>query len=214
MEYMQHMTKIAMLTVVASAITACSALQTEDQQASEGLCENSNGDYYACDDQAAPKTAADDGGEYHYDTGGANFRLLHEYTEQMANDLASDISGVELDGLILVASFVYFDSTLQKTSHLGNQLAEYFINDLQSLGLPVGDHKLRTTIQVNELGDFALSRDIDHLNPNIAIKYVLTGTLVHSERGVVVNARITNHKTNEVIASTSKFLPNIVTANL
>ncbi|MCH2158104.1 MAG: FlgO family outer membrane protein [Oleiphilaceae bacterium] len=198
--------------LLVTVLTACSSTNNSAQN-NEGLCESSTGDSYPCDDLEIPQTGASDG-DFSYDTGGANFRLLHEYTEQMAGNLYDDLEGAKLNGLILVASFVYFDTTLQKTSHLGNQLAEYFINDLQALGLPVSDHKLRATIQVNELGDFALSRDLDELNPNLVIEYVLTGTLVQSERGVVVNARITHHKTNKVVASTSKFLPNIVVANL
>lgn len=211
---MSHIQYPLFVLVLSLFITACSSNQKNEQASNERLCASANGNFYPCSDLAMPQTLGSQNQVQQFDATGVNFRLLNEYTEQMAGELYNDIEGMTIDELILVASFVYFDTTLQKTSHLGNQLAEYFINDLQHLGLPVSDHKLRTTVQVNELGDFALSRQVDELNNNIQIGYVLTGTMVHNNRGVVVNARITNHKTNRVIASTSKFIPHLVTADL
>jgi TolB-like protein len=48
---------------------------------------------------------------------------------------------------------------------------------------------------------------------DVNIGYVLTGTMLKNSRGLVVNARIINFKTNAVVASSSKFLPNIVINN-
>jgi TolB-like protein len=143
-----------------------------------------------------------------------HFNRLGEYTEQMAADLKNDVRGMLVNQPIVVASFVHLDSSLQNTDTLGIQLAESFINELQQIGLPVADHKLMGVLDVNVKGDFAFSRNMAQFYNNVNIGYVLTGTMLRNSRGLVINARLINFKTNAVMASTSKFLPNIVINNL
>ena len=132
----------------------------------------------------------------------------------MAADLKRDVHGMQVDQPIVVASFVFLDSSLQNTDTLGIQIAESFINDLQQIGLPVSDHKLMGVLNINEKGDFAFSRNPAQYFNQANMGYVLTGTMQKNSRGLVVNARIINATNNKVIASTSKFLPNIVFNNL
>jgi TolB-like protein len=69
-------------------------------------------------------------------------------------------------------------------------------------------------LDVNVKGDFAFSRNMAQFYNNVNIGYVLTGTMLRNSRGLVINARLINFKTNAVMASTSKFLPNIVINNI
>jgi TolB-like protein len=147
-------------------------------------------------------------------TTGFYFNGLGEYTQQMAAELQNDVQGMHVDAPIVVASFVHLDSSLQNTNTLGIQLAEFFINDLQQIGLPVADHKLMGTLDVTAKGDFAFSRDMEQFYSYVDIGYVLTGTMIKNSRGLIVNARLVNFKTNAVVASSSKFLPNIVVNGL
>ncbi|PKG99141.1 FlgO family outer membrane protein [Paraglaciecola sp. MB-3u-78] len=206
---MLKITKLMGIAFLSTALSACSMLELS--QSTERLCANDDGTFYTCQDmvlqnimiKSHPSLFSTD----------LHFNRLSEYTEQMAADLQRDVRGMQVDELIVVASFVHLDSSLQNTDSLGIQLAESFINDLQQIGLPVADHKLMGVLDVNDKGDFAFSRDMGQFYNNVNIGYVLTGTMLRNSRGLVVNARIINFKTNAVVASSSKFLPNIVINN-
>jgi TolB-like protein len=219
---MLKISKLLSITLLGTALSACSSLQflqdmnplsalNSKNPNSERLCANDDGTFYTCQDmvlqniviKSHPSLFSTD----------LHFNRLAEYTEQMAADLQKDVRGMQVDELIVVASFVHLDSSLQNTDTLGIQLAESFINDLQQIGLPVADHKLMGVLDVNDKGDFAFSRNMGQFYNNVNIGYVLTGTMLKNSRGLVVNARIINFKTNAVVASSSKFLPNIVINN-
>lgn len=56
-------------------------------------------------------------------------------------------------------------------------------------------------------GDFALSRDWKDLAQEQDVQYVLTGTMLRQEGGVLVNARVVGMQTRIVVASAQGFLP-------
>jgi TolB-like protein len=226
---MLKITKLMGITLLSTALSACSTLQRlkemnplsamnsqSDQRPlstnSTKLCADDDGIFSSCEDtlvenKTSKSIPSMSSTELH-------FNMLGEYTEQMTADLQNDVRNTQVNELIVVASFVHLNSSLQNTDTLGNQLAEYFINDLQQIGLPVADHKLMGVLDVNDNGDFAFSRDVRQFYNNVNIGYVLTGTMLKNSRGLVVNARIINFKTNAVVASSSKFLPNIVVNDL
>lgn len=141
---------------------------------------------------------------------GLNSKLLSEYTEQMAMDLGQHLAQQRLEFPIGVASFVYLDPSLKNTNAFGNQLAEYFINELQNLGFTVSDHKITGNIEVTSKGDFAFSRNIMELQQIQNIGYVLTGTMISTDKGFIVNARVVGLNSHRVIASTSKLFPSLI----
>ncbi|TWX67485.1 FlgO family outer membrane protein [Colwellia sp. C1TZA3] len=201
--------KLLLIVFIPTSLVSCSSSGPID---TSRLCAQDNGDFYQCNNSQTATTPAKKSSTL-FNTN-IHFQLLSEYTEQMAADLEKDLIGVNIEQPVVVASFVYFDSTLQTSSALGNQLAEFFINDLQEIGLPVSDHKLTGRLDVNSQGDFALSRNIDDINDSIDIGYVLTGTMITNTMGIIVNVRLINFKTNRVAASASKFLPNIIVQSL
>jgi TolB-like protein len=172
------------------------------------LCARDNGEFHQCHDMPIENKKIDkDPSLFSTDL---HFQLLSEYTEQMAADLQRDLTNTVIDGPIVVASFVYLDSTLQTTNNLGIQLAESFMNDLQQIGLPVSDHKLTGMLKVNAQGDFVFSRDTSQIWDDMDIGYVLSGTMLKNNRGVLISARLMNIKTKGVLASTSKLIPNML----
>jgi TolB-like protein len=219
---MLKISKLLSITLFSTALSACSNLQflqdinslsalNSKNPNSKRLCANDDGTFYTCQDMVLQNTVIKPHpGLFSTDL---HFNRLAEYTEQMAADLQRDVRGMQVDQPIVVASFVHLDSSLQNTDSLGIQLAESFINDLQQIGLPVADHKLMGVLDVNDKGDFAFSRDMEQFYNNVNIGYVLTGTMLRNSRGLVINARLINFRTNAVAASTSKFLPNIVFNN-
>jgi TolB-like protein len=210
---MLKITKSITISLLCTVLSACSSLQllkgiNAQNSTNERLCANDDGTFYTCQDMLIQNKVV----EYHpslFSTD-LHFNRLSEYTEQMAADLQNDLRGIQIDQPVVVASFVHLDSSLQTTDTLGIQLAESFINDLQQIGLSVSDHKLMGVLDVNERGDFAFSRDMGQFYNKVNIGYVLTGTMIKNSKGLVVNARLINFATNKVVASTSKFLPNIV----
>jgi TolB-like protein len=226
---MLKISKLLSITLLITALSACSTLQflqginplssltseTEQHTLSSNstkLCADDDGIFSSCEDMQVENTISES--KPNLSSTGLHFNRLGEYTEQMAADLQRDVRGMQVDQFIVVASFVNLDSTLQTTNTLGIQLAEYFINDLQSIGLPVADHKLMGVLDVNDRGDFVFSRDMGQLYNTVNIGYVLSGTMFKNSRGLVINARLINYTTNKVVASASKFLPNIVVDDL
>jgi TolB-like protein len=130
---------------------------------------------------------------------------LSDYAGQLASKLAEFRA---LEGArVGVASFVEFDQSLRTTSSLGNQFAEALATELPQYGVQVVDFKLTQYIDVSPRGDLALSRDMQDLTTQIDMKYVLTGTLVATNRGVKINSRVVSTQDNSVIAAASTFVP-------
>lgn len=110
---------------------------------------------------------------------------------------------------IAVASFVNLKD-LESTNWLGNQLAESFVHELQRHGMIVVDYKTTGHIRVTKEGDYAFSRDWKELPERQIIDYVVTGTMMEQEDGIMVNARMIGMQSRVVVASAQSFVPKWV----
>ncbi|GLR69683.1 FlgO family outer membrane protein [Agaribacter marinus] len=142
------------------------------------------------------------------------YKGVEDYAAQLSMALVKNGVGLNRNLRIGVSSFVVLDETLQNTSILGNQLAEHFINEIQSYGLSVIDHKLMPALQVTSRGDIAFSRDVTQLAKNDIMDHVLSGTMIKKANGIFVNARIISLSDNRVIASSHTIIPNFVVSSL
>ncbi|WP_105168825.1 FlgO family outer membrane protein [Pseudoalteromonas sp. T1lg23B] len=134
---------------------------------------------------------------------------LANYVEQMALDLV-DTMNSEQDINIAVTSFVDFDNNLRTTNQLGNQLAETFIHQLQKFGYGVVDFKTANSVSVTSSGDFSFSREVRALANKRIASHVLSGTMIYRSTGVEVNARVIDIDSKQVIATSTKLVPNYV----
>jgi TolB-like protein len=125
--------------------------------------------------------------------------LVHEL---MALQLSLDS-----DSQVGVTDFSYVDSPLDEGSVFSNHLSEAMIYDLHKFGVPVLDYKVTDYIRVTETGDFVLSRDYQELSEEVAIRYVVTGTLTTHQQGVLVNARLVQIDNKRVISAARSFIP-------
>jgi TolB-like protein len=139
-----------------------------------------------------------------------NTKLLSEYVEQMAMGLMDSFQAYAPDTKIAVTSFVDLNGNLQSTNMLGNQISESFIHEVQQYGIPVVDFKVMQYIEVNNRGDFVFSRNNQKLADSLEADYILSGTLVYTASGVVVNARIVNMSSKVIIASTKGLIPTFI----
>ncbi|WP_462157600.1 FlgO family outer membrane protein [Pseudoalteromonas sp. GB56] len=140
-------------------------------------------------------------------------KQLGDYTQQLALKLSDSMTSQYVSH-IAVASFVDFDHTLHSTNALGNQLAQELLGDLQRFGYSTVEHKLTPYIEVQQDGDFVLTRDSEELAKNVGIDHILTGTLVYRQNGVVVHARVVGTRDQVVKASARQFIPYFVISDL
>jgi len=191
-------------------LSACSLFQ--QQQSAERLCADDNGEFYPCIDM--PLTAKAAPADPAMFKPSIHFKALNDYTQQMAMDLKKDLQNIHMKGPIAVASFVYHDKTLRQTNQVGNDISEFFINDLQKLGIPVSEHNLAEYFERTDKGDFVLSRQQTEILENSDAAYVLTGTMMKVGHGLMINARIIDLDNKHIVATSSKVLPPLLTQGM
>jgi TolB-like protein len=128
------------------------------------------------------------------------------FIESMTEDLMVSNVAVSSRTPIAITSFVDLQN-LDATNWLGNSVSEGFIHQFQRRGFKVVDFKTTGSIQVTQQGDFALSRDWQELAQEQQVQYVLTGTMLRQEGGVLVNARVVGMQSRVVVATAQGFLP-------
>ncbi|MGF1741520.1 hypothetical protein L4C34_10645 [Vibrio profundum] len=144
---------------------------------------------------------------------GSQFMLMESprhtldfFIQSMTEDLMVSNTSVSARTPIAVTSFVDLQN-LDATNWLGNSVSEGFIYQFQRRGFKVVDFKTTGSIQVTQQGDFAFSRDWKDLAQEQEIQYVLTGTMLRQEGGVLINARVVGMQSRIVVATAQGFLP-------
>ncbi|MDV7104081.1 FlgO family outer membrane protein [Vibrio sp. TH_r3] len=144
---------------------------------------------------------------------GSRFMLMENprhtldfFVETMTDELVVTNTSISSRTPIAVTSFVDIQE-LDTTSWLGNTVSESFIHQFQQRGFQVVDFKTTGSIQVTQQGDFAMSRDWQDLAQEQQVTYVLTGTMLRQEGGVLVNARVVGMRSRIVVATAQGFLP-------
>lgn len=134
---------------------------------------------------------------------------INDVVKGLAYQMIENSSFVSPKTPIAVASFVNLKD-LETTNWLGNQLAENFVHELQLHGMVVVDFKTTGHIRVTSDGDYVFSRDWKELPERQIIDYVVTGTMVEQETGILVNARMIGMQSRVVVASAQSFIPKWV----
>ena len=144
---------------------------------------------------------------------GSQFMLIESprhtldfFIDSLTEDLVQSNTSVTARTPIAVTSFVDLQD-MDTTNWLGNSVSEGLIHQFQRRGFKVVDFKTTGTIQVTRQGDFAFSRDWKDLAQEQEIQYVLTGTMLRQEGGVLVNARVVGMQSRIVVATAQRFLP-------
>lgn len=135
---------------------------------------------------------------------------INHYVRGIMHSLVDNIHYINDKTPIGVASFIYLDGAYNHSNLLGNQIAESFMHEVHQFGIPVIDYKTTDYIRVTEGGDFIFSRDFLELKDELPIKYVLAGTMVKHQAGILVNARIIGLTSKAIVASAQGFIPNTV----
>lgn len=134
---------------------------------------------------------------------------INDVVKGLAYQMLESSSFVNPQTPIAVASFVDLKD-LESTNWLGNQLSENFVHELQRHGLIIVDFKTTGHIRVTKEGDYVFSRDWKELPERQIIDYVVTGTMMKQEDGIMVNARMIGMQSRVVVATAQSFIPNWV----
>ncbi|MER2492036.1 FlgO family outer membrane protein [Catenovulum sediminis] len=135
------------------------------------------------------------------------------YTYMLADELLLSVNASQVYGNVAVTRFVAQDNRTDSIAsgaplkHLGGQLEEGFIYELQKRGFKVIDYKLTGHINVTGQGDLIWSRDTKELAEKVDVKYVLAGTMTPHQKGAIVNIRLMNMLNKQVVATAQGFMP-------
>jgi len=135
---------------------------------------------------------------------------INHYVRGIMQSMVENLQYVNEKTPLAVSSFVFLDDDYNDASLLGNQISESFMHELHSFGIPVIDFKATDYMRVTPSGDFVFSRDYLDLNQNQNFNYVLAGTLVNHQGGVLVNARIIGLASKAVVGTAQGFIPQSV----
>jgi TolB-like protein len=134
---------------------------------------------------------------------------INDVVKGLAYQMIESSSFVNPKTPIAVASFVNLKD-LESTNWLGQEISESFIHELQRHGFVVVDFKTTGYIRVTKEGDFVFSRDWKELPERQIIDYVVTGTMMKQETGVMINARMIGMQSHVVVATAQSFIPSWV----
>ena len=103
----------------------------------------------------------------------------------------------------IVTSFVDLNE-LEKTSVFGRLMAEKMLNELNRKGFHVVEVRRAQDLFIKKsVGEMILTRDINELASITKARTVLAGTYVATSEGVIINARLIDIKSPEILSSVS-----------
>lgn len=134
---------------------------------------------------------------------------INDLVKGLAYQMLESSAFVNAKTPVAVTSFVNLED-LESTNWLGNQIAENFVHELQRHGLVVIDFKTTGHIRVTKEGDYVFSRDWKELPERQIIDYIVAGTMMEQEDGIIINARMIGIQSHVVVATAQSFIPKWV----
>jgi TolB-like protein len=186
--------RIAIIIISLSFITACS---------------NLTGDFFETTDE--PVTLE-------HQVNSASENLVHHHITRLANTLFSSAENIKLNQSVAVGTFLPVSlgnekirnekSSIEK-SHIGLQIQESFVTLGTQAGLKIIEYKTMSSIKLQQGSDVMLSRNIQNLHEKINAQYFLTGTYSEQENSLVVNARLIELSSQNVVAAATDYIPTV-----
>lgn len=137
---------------------------------------------------------------------------MEYHTYILANELFAQLRPSR-QAKYAVVGFVPVDSMKYNANHqdplmmLGHQLEEGLMTEATKRGFTTQEFKLTGDIIMGEAADRILTRDVDQLSGIERVDFYITGTVVRQQAGAMVNARIINARTKDVVAAATRFFP-------
>jgi hypothetical protein len=90
---------------------------------------------------------------------------------------------------------------------LSHQLSEGLYADLKDQGLDVVEFRAQDYITLTSKGATALTRNADNLETQPKLDWILVGSLARKDAGAMVNVRIIDRYSQEVLAAANRYVP-------
>ncbi len=102
---------------------------------------------------------------------------------------------------IVVTTFLNANN-YKASSKLGRLIAEGLIAELHNRNFTVIEYHTRNNVMLKEAGgDFALSRDIEHIRKSYQANYLITGTYSDTGKTLFIAGRLIDMKTSVVVSA-------------
>jgi TolB-like protein len=124
----------------------------------------------------------------------------------LADQLDKNAVGKGAQDTFIVTSFTNLDK-LSETTSIGRLIAENLMHGLQLHKWQVFEVRLTKGIDINEAGEFSLSRDIAKLKDEYKISGIVTGTYSVAEGNLTINARVIDINSGIVLSSAQSYIP-------
>lgn len=139
--------------------------------------------------------------------------LIHQHVTRLANTLFSSAKNIKLNQSVAVGTFLPVSLTNEKSKleqrNIGLQIQESFITLGSQAGLNIIEYKTMSSIIIQQDSDVMLSRNTQNLHEKINAKYFLTGTYSEQENSLVVNARLIELSSQNVVAAATDYIPTV-----
>lgn len=135
-----------------------------------------------------------------------SFANMNNAIVEISNQLLVNIpSRTKKYNKFVITTFVSLEE-FTKTSRFGRVISESLIDEMHTRKFKILDFRSQESISVNSKGEFSLTRDIIKLRDEIPEALIVVGTYSIIENNkIVINARIINNFTSDVI-STAKVI--------
>ena len=145
--------------------------------------------------------------------------ILYKSIQEMAIQLFLNLEdpdpvvGALADG-VAVSSFVDLKK-LTRTSSFGRYLAEQLMTEFQQHGFSVIEVRKSSNIMVQEKrGEYGLSRNLQEIASEVAAQTLITGTYTVAGDHILVNAKVLDNKTAQLLSSATMLFPKNSLAEL
>ncbi|MBU3023311.1 FlgO family outer membrane protein [Aestuariibacter sp. A3R04] len=137
---------------------------------------------------------------------------MEYHTYVLANELFAQLrpsrqAKYAIVGFVPADSLKFAPEMQDPLMMLGHQLEEGLITEATKRGYTAQEFKMTDDIIISESADRVLTRDIDQLPGIERVDFYITGTIVRQQAGAMVNARIVNARTKDVVAAATRFFP-------
>lgn len=139
-----------------------------------------------------------------------SYLVLSDYANSLAEKLSAQIGDSYRASELAITPFVWFDHSLKRTGPLGQQFAELLLNSLRQQSFDVIDTVVTGEYALTSSGLRVFSRTEHNEKIIAAAQHALVGTMLPSDDGIVVNARIVDVNSGRVQATHSFILPKIL----
>ncbi|MCJ8294159.1 MAG: FlgO family outer membrane protein [Colwellia sp.] len=132
-------------------------------------------------------------------------------TKRLADQLYLNVEPNKQAANIAVGTFTDL-TTLQGSQEslalktLGLQLEDGLMTESVQRGFKVIEYRLRQNLTITKDANLMLSRELKFINEHQNINYFLTGTIALRDENILINARLVNVKSKEIVAAATSAL--------